>query len=156
MELLILIPTFALVVIYVGYKEWLNIAYRQWLAELDLFKRRLAAYEKLKIAVAPLRARGAVSQIDTDRFARAMSEMRFLFDKDLESFVGGIYGALLKKHALDSLLEKAAAQQRSPADKALTEKALRKSQELSGQITNGIYRDMPKRMEKFMHPRPFL
>jgi hypothetical protein len=33
-ELLVLIPTFALVVIYVGYKEWLNIAYRQWLAEL--------------------------------------------------------------------------------------------------------------------------
>ncbi len=56
-------------------------------------------------------------------------------------------GALLKKHALDSLLEKAAAQELSPTDKALTEKGLRKSQKLCGQITNGIYRDMPKRME---------
>jgi hypothetical protein len=72
--------------------------------QLDLFKRRHAAYEQLKIAVAPIRAKGAVSQIDTDRFARAMTDMRFLFDKDLESLAGGIYGALLKKHALDSLL----------------------------------------------------
>jgi hypothetical protein len=155
MEFLVLIPTFAILVI-VAYKEWLNIAYRQWLKELDLFKRRLAAYEQLKIAVAPVRAKGAVSHSDTDRFARAMSDMQFLFDKDLEAFVGGIYGALLKKHVLDSLLEKAAAQELSPTDKALTEKALRKSQKLSGQITNGIYRDMPRRMEKFMHPRPLL
>jgi hypothetical protein len=103
MELLVLIPTFALVVMYVAYKEWLNIAYRRWLIEMDLFKRRLAAYEELKIAVAPVRAKGAVSKMDTDRFAQAMSDLQFLFDKDLESFVGGIYGALLTKHALDAL-----------------------------------------------------
>src|SRR6476660_627500 len=156
MEFLILILLFALLLIYVVFREWMNVAYRQWLAELDLFKRRLAAYEQLKIAVASVHARSAVSQIDTYRFARAMSDMRFLFDKDLESFVGDIYGALLKKHALDSLLEKAAAQEQSSTDKALTQKALIKSQELSTQITNGIYRDMPKRMEKFMHPRPVL
>jgi hypothetical protein len=156
MEFLILILLFALLLIYVVFREWMNVAYRQWLAELDLFKRRLAAYEQLKIAVASVHARSAVSQIDTYRFARAMSDMRFLFDKDLESFVGDIYGALLKKHALDSLLKKAAAQEQSSTDKALTQKALIKSQELSTQITNGIYRDMPKRMEKFMHPRPVL
>jgi hypothetical protein len=74
----------------------------------------------------------------------------------LETFVDGIYGALLKKHALDSLLERAAVLEQSPADKALTEEAVRKSQELSSQITNGIFRDMPKLMEKFMRPRPVL
>lgn len=63
---------------------------------------------------------------------------------------------LLKKHALDSLLEQAAVLEQSPADKALTEEAVRKSQELSSQITNGIFRDMPKLMEKFMRPRPVL
>ena len=120
------------------------------------FQEAACRLRKLKTAVAPVQARGAVSQIDTDRFAQAMSDMRFLFDKDLELFVGDIYGALLKKHARDSLLEKAAAQTQSPADKALTEKALRKSRELTGQITNGIYRDMPKRMERFMHSRPVL
>ena len=153
MELLVLVPTVALLVIYIAYKEWLNIAYRQWLAELDLFKRRLAAYEQLKIAVAPLRASGAVSNIDTDRFAQAMSDMRFLFDKDLERFVSGIYDALLKKHALDVLLEKAAGKVKFPTDKALIEKALGKSRELFSQITDGIYRDMPERMEKFMRSR---
>ena len=156
MELLFLIPVFAFLLIYVAYREWLNVAYRQWLTELDLFEKRLAAYEELKGAVAPVRETSAVSATDADRFARAMADMRFLFDKDLELFVGGIYGALLKKHALDALLEKAAARAQSPADKALTEKALRKSQELSSQITDGIYRDMPQRMEKFMHPRPIL
>jgi hypothetical protein len=156
MELLILILTVALLFVYVAFKDWMNVAYRQWLTELDLFKRRLAAYEQLKTAVAPVQARGAVTQIDTDLFARAMSDMRFLFDKELELFIGDIYGALLKKHALDSLLEKAVDKVQSPADKALTEKALRKSRELSGRITDGIYRDMPKRMERFMHPRPVL
>ena len=153
MELLVLVPTIALLAIYIAYKEWLNIAYRQWLTELDLFKRRLAAYEQLKSAVAPVRASGAVSNTDTDRFAQAMSDIRFLFDKDLERFISGIYDALLKKYALDALLEKAAGKEKAPTDKALTEKALGKSRELFSQITNGIYRDMPERMEKFMRPR---
>lgn len=153
MELLVLVSIFALLAIYVAYKEAANIAYRRWLSELDLFKRRLAVYEQLKIAVAPVHASGAVSNIDTDRFAQAMSDMRFLFDKDLERFVSGIYVALLKKRALDALLEKAAGKEKDPTDKALTEKALRKSRELFSQITHGIYRDMPERMEKFMRPR---
>ena len=41
-------------------------------------------------------ASGAVSHVDTDRFAQAMSDMRFLFDEDLERFVGGIYDARLR------------------------------------------------------------
>jgi len=141
------------VTVLVAFKEWLDVAHKQWLSELDLFKRRLAAYEQLKTAVEPLRARGAVSRNDADRFARAMADMRFLFDKDLELFVGGIYGVLLKKQELDALLAKAAACTSSPADKILTEMAQRKSGELASQIADGVYRDMPQRMEKFMHPR---
>jgi hypothetical protein len=156
MELLLLIPVLAFVTVFVAFKEWLNLAHKRWLTELDLFKRRLAAYEQLKTAVAPLRAKRAVSRNDADRFARAMADMRFLFDKDLELFVGGIYGTLLKKQELDALLAKAAACASSPSDKALTEMAQRKSRELASQITDGIYRDVPKRMEKFMHPRPIL
>jgi hypothetical protein len=130
-----------------------NIAYRLELSELDLFKRRLAAYEQLKSAVRRVGATGAVSNVDTDRFAHAMSGMRFLFDEDLERFVRGIYDALLKKHALDALLEKAAGQESAPTDQALIDKALRKSQELASQISNGIYGDMPEHLEKFMRRR---
>ena len=82
MELLVLVPIIGLLVVYIAYKEWLNIAYRQWQAELDLFKRRLAVYEQLKSAIGRVRAGDAVSQVDTDRFAKAMSDMRFLFDED--------------------------------------------------------------------------
>ena len=96
MELLVLVPIIGLLVVYIAYKEWLNIAYRQWQAELDLFKRRLSVYEQLKSAIGRVRAGDAVSQVDTDRFAQAMSDMRFLFDEDLERFVGSIYDALLK------------------------------------------------------------
>ena len=104
MELLILmVPVIAVFGVYIVFKEWLNIAYKQWQTELDLFERRLAAYERLKIAVAPVNASGRVSNIDTDRFAQAMSDMRFLFDKDLEKFVSDIHDAMLKKHALDAL-----------------------------------------------------
>lgn len=156
MELLLLIPVLAFVTVLVAFKEWLDVTHRQWTSELDLFKRRLAAYERLKTAVAPLRAERAVSRNDADSFARAMADMRFLFDKELELFVGGIYGTLLKKQELDALLTKAAARVSSPAEKVLTEMAQRKSRELASRITDGIYRDMPKRMEKFMHPRPVL
>ena len=130
-----------------------NSAYRLELSELDLFKRRLAAYEQLKSVVRCVGASGGVSDVDTDRFAQAMSDMRFLFDEDLERFVRGIYDALLKKHDLDALLEKAACQENAPADQALIDKALRMSRELTSQISNGIYRDMPERMEKFMRCR---
>jgi hypothetical protein len=82
-----------------------------------------------------------------------MSDMRFLFDEDLEQFVGGIYDALLKKHELDALLEKAACQENTPADQALINKARRKSRELANQICNGICSDMPVHMEKFMRCR---
>jgi hypothetical protein len=76
MELLILmVPVIAVFGVYIVFKEWLNTAYKQWQTELDLFERRLAAYERLKIAVAPVNASGRVSNIDTDRFAQAMSEL---------------------------------------------------------------------------------
>jgi hypothetical protein len=157
MELLILmVPIIAVFGVYIVFKEWLNTAYKQWQTELDLFERRLAAYERLKIAVAPVNASGRVSNIDTDRFAQAMSDMRFLFDKDLEKFVSDIHDAMLKKHALDALLEKAAGKEQALTDKALTDRALTKSVELCSHITNGIYRDMPERMEKFMRSRPVL
>ncbi len=70
-----------------------------------------------------VRASGAVSKVDIELFALAVSDMRFLFDEDLEQFVSDIHDALLKKHALDALLEKAVGQ----ADQALMDKALRKS-----------------------------
>jgi len=152
MEPLVLIPTI-LSAIHIVFSHSTYIAYRQWLTERDLFKRRHAAYEQLKIAAASVSASGAVSNTDIDRFAQVMSDMRFLFDKDLERFVSGIYGALLRKHALDSLLEKAAGKVKAPSDIALTEKALMKSLELSGRIANGIYRDMPEHLEKFMQSR---
>ncbi len=77
---------------YVGeHCVWLELSQR------DLFKRRLAAYEQLKSAVRRVGASGAVYNVDTDRFAQAMSDMRFLFDEDFERFVGGIYDALAKK-----------------------------------------------------------
>jgi hypothetical protein len=85
-----------------------------------------------------------------------MSDMRFLFDEDFVSFVSDLYGALVKKHALDTLFEKAAEYAHSPEDKALTEMAQRRSLELAGQITDGVDRDMPERMEKFMRPRPIV
>jgi hypothetical protein len=154
MELLILVPIIGLLALYIAYKEWLNIAYRQWQAEMDLFKRRLAAYDELKSAVGRVSAGAAASPVDTERFARAMSDMRFLFDEDVERFVSGLYDAAIKKHALDALLVKVNGHGTAPADQALIEQALGKSRELANQISNGIYREMPEHMEKFMRRRP--
>jgi hypothetical protein len=154
MELLILVPIIGLVALYIAYKEWLDVAHRQWQAELDLFKRRLAAYDELKSAVGGADDGGQVLHVDTDRFAQAMSDMRFLFDENVERFVGALYDAVLKKHALDALLEKAAARDKAPADQALIEQALSKSRELASQISHGIHRELPEQMETFMRRRP--
>jgi hypothetical protein len=62
----------------------------------------------------------------------------------------------LRKHALDLLLGKVAAEDRDPNDQALIEKAQRKSLELSGRITNGVYKDVPEQIERFMRPRSLL
>jgi hypothetical protein len=148
MELIVLALVLSAVVIISA-----NIAYWLELSQLDLFKRRLAAYEQLKSVVRCVGVSGAVSNVDTHRFAQAMSDMRFLFDEDLERFVSGIYDALLKKHKLDALLEKAACQENAAADQALMDKAQRRSRELANQICNGIYSEMPEQMEKFMRCR---
>ena len=147
MELLALVLILGLLVIISG-----SIALE--LSERDLFKRRLAAYEQLKSAVRRVGASGAVYNVDTDRFAQAMSDMRFLFDEDLERFVGSIYDALLKKHALDALLEKAGGRDDAATDHDLIETARGISRALASQITNGIYLDVPEHMEKFMRRRP--
>ena len=148
MELIVLVLSLGFLVIISA-----NIAYWLELRELDFFTRRLAAYEQLRSVVRCVGAQGAVSNVDTDRFAQAMSDMRFLFDEDLERFVGGIYHALLKKQELDALLEKVACQENAPADQALISEARMKSRELANQIYNGISSDMTEQMEKFMRRR---
>jgi hypothetical protein len=156
MEILFLIPVLAFVAIYAAYREWLNAIHRRWLVEHDLHKRRLAIYGELKRSVARLRAGGSVSRRDAARFARAMSDMQFLFDKDFESFVVDLHAALVKKHVLDALLEKAARHSQSAEDKALTERARRRSRKLANEITDAIDRDIPERLEKFIRPRPIV
>jgi hypothetical protein len=79
--------------------------------------------------VAPVAASGKVSNIDTNHFVYAMYDMRFLFDKDMETFVSDIYQALLEKHAFDAQIE-------SATEKA---KLLTRSGDLFLRITNGIY-----------------
>ena len=87
------------------------IAWRQWRTahdkvKLDLFDRRLAAYQRLKDAVAPISASGKVTNEDTDRFARAVYDMRFLFDKETDTCVDEIYRAMLAKYAIDAQVER--------------------------------------------------
>jgi ABC-type nickel/cobalt efflux system permease component RcnA len=123
------------------------IAWRQWRTahdrlKLDLFDRRLAAHQRLKDAVAPIAASGKVTLGDTDRFARAMSDMRFLFDKETEACVDQIYRAMLDKLTIDTQLERTRARNK--------EKALLKSSELFKRITDGVFTEVPERMEKFM------
>jgi hypothetical protein len=97
--------------------------------KLDLFDRRLAAYQRLKDAVAPIAASGKVTTEDTHQFAQAIRDMQFLFDKEVDTCLKQIYYAMLSKFALNAQLEQV-------DDK---EKALLKSSELFQRITNGVY-----------------
>jgi hypothetical protein len=92
---------------------------------------------------APVAASGKVTTDDMNRFAKAMRDMQFLFDKETETCVKEIYDAMLRKSALDAQLEHA-------DDK---EKALLKSSELFKRITHGVYTDVPQCMERFMRFR---
>lgn len=154
MELLLLVPVLAFVAIYAVFREWLNAAHRRWQGALELYQRRLSAYEELRRAVGSLRDSGQITQDDADRFAQTMSDMRFLFDKEFDAFVGALHATLMKKHTLDGLLEKVATYAHSPEDRALTDMAKRRSRELARQITEAIDREMPKRLEKFLDPTP--
>jgi hypothetical protein len=136
----LLVPAIAFFAVYIAYRQWLTAHER---VKLDLFDRRLAAYQRLKDAIAPVTGSGKVSNLDTDHFAHAMYDMRFLFDKDMETFVSEIYHAMLDKHALDPQIERAANKK----------KLLEKSSALFTRITHGIYTEMPDRMEKFMRFR---
>jgi hypothetical protein len=121
------------------------IAWRQWRTAHDklkpeLFDRRLAAYRQLNDAIAPIVRTGKATSDDAMRFQRAMYDMRYLFDKWTEDRVRDVYLAMTAKAALDAQLEKA-------DDR---EKAVQKSGELFQSIIDGITKDVPERMEKFM------
>jgi hypothetical protein len=81
-----------------------------------------------------------VTPEDAMQFQRAMYDMRYLFDKEIEDRVRDVYIAMTRKAALDAQLEMA-------DDK---EKAVHKSHELFQSIIDGITKDVPERMEKFM------
>lgn len=135
------VPAIAALGLYIAWRQWQTAHER---VKLDLFDRRMTAYELLRKAVAPINASGKVKNVDTDNFARAMHEMRFLFDKGMESFVAGINKAVLDKYVLDEEMK----------DAPNRKQAIRKSSALFTKITNGIYTEMPERMEKFMRFRP--
>ena len=74
------------------------------------------------------------------QFQQAMYDMRYLFDKETEDRNRDVYMAMIEKAALDAQLEKA-------DDR---EKSVKKSGELFQRIIDGITKDLPNRMEKFM------
>jgi hypothetical protein len=154
MEFLLLVAIIGLLAIIIACREWGHVAHRQWLGQLELFNKRLAVYEALKAVAGRVNHSSALSDGDLERFARVVADMHFLFDKDLEQFARCIYDSLLKKRALDALLEQAARKAASPADRDLIERATSKSEELAREIEYGVYRELPARMERFMRPRP--
>ena len=104
---------------------------------------RRNAYERLREAVAPVKASGRVRLEDCDAFLLAMHNMRYLFDKKIEEEAEEIHNAMVRKNALDSQLDYAADAQ----------KAIIKSEELFTRITRGVYHTIPERMEKLMRLR---
>jgi hypothetical protein len=125
------------------------IAWRQWRTAHDkltlgLFDRRLAAYQRLNDSVAPIVATGNVTLEDTRRFAQAMYQMRYLFDRETEACVQDVLKAMTDKAALDAQLERA--KERG--------KAVRKSGELFQRIVDGIHKDVPEHIGKFMRFGP--
>ena len=77
---------------------------------------------------------------DATLFQRAIYDMHYLFDKGTEDCVRDVYVAMTDKAAVDAQLEKA-------DDRG---KAVKKSGELFQRIIDGICKDVPERMEKFM------
>jgi hypothetical protein len=98
------VPIIAGIGVYIAFRHWRTDHDK---VKLERFDRRLAAYQRLTDAVAPIAASGKVTHEDTDRFARAMYDMRFLFDKETETCVDEIYRAMLAKHAIDAQVERA-------------------------------------------------
>ncbi len=135
------LPGIALLAAYIAYRQWRTAQER---VKLDLFDRRMTAYQWLRQAVAPINASAKVKNEDSDNFVTAKRDMRFLFDKEMEDFVDGIYQAVLDKNALDEEMK----------DTGTRKQAIKKSSQLFTKITNGIYTEMPNRMEKFMRFRP--
>ena len=136
------VPAIAVFGGYIAYRQWRTAQER---VKLDLFDRRLEAYDRLREAVAPVMASGKVSNVDSDNFAAAIRDMRFLFDRETEAFVDQIFKAMLDKHVLEYEVERASGEKK----KGLIER----DSKLFTQITNGIYGEMPERMERFMRFR---
>jgi hypothetical protein len=67
----LLAPAIALLAAVIAWAQWRTARDR---VKLDLFDRRMAAYERLRGAVVPINASGRVKNADTDSFARAITK----------------------------------------------------------------------------------
>ena len=68
------------------------IAYLQWVTAhqkivLELFDKRLAAFQEIQAALIPIMRNGAVTQEDFFAFARAVERCRFLFGDDVHEYL---------------------------------------------------------------------
>jgi hypothetical protein len=69
------------------------IAYLQWVTAhqkivLELFDKRLAAFQQIQAALVPIMRNGAATQEDFFAFARAVERCRFLFGDDVHEYLG--------------------------------------------------------------------
>jgi hypothetical protein len=68
------------------------IAYLQWVTAhqkivLELFDKRLAAFQEIQSALLPIMRNGAATQEDFFAFARAVERCRFLFGDDVHEYL---------------------------------------------------------------------
>jgi hypothetical protein len=68
------------------------IAYLQWVTAhqkivLELFDKRLEAFQQIQASIIPIMQAGAVTQADSFAFARAVERCRFLFGDDVHLYL---------------------------------------------------------------------
>jgi hypothetical protein len=95
------------------------IAYLQWVTAhqkivLELFDKRLAAFQEIQAALLPIMRNGAATQEDFFAFARAVERCRFLFGDDVHEYLA----ELRKKMSFMSVYTDQTIDQRTEPDRS--------------------------------------
>lgn len=103
-------PAIAFLVAVIGILQWRTAHQR---AVLDLFDRRMNAYEGIRKALLSTLTSGQTDAATVNEFSRAISRVPFMFGDDVVRYLDDLKKALSIHHTLsDQLIENAPAHER--------------------------------------------
>ena len=135
-------PAIGLLALVIAWGQW-RVAKNRMV--LDLFDKRMTAYDELRDILGHVVAAGKATADDTYNFGRAKQRAKFLFDKEVITYLDGLHEHLIELEILESELKGLSEEKERIANVA--------KQRASKKALVGFYTEFDRLVSSYLHMR---